>query len=422
LIDREKYSLILAFFPFHADSHYRRGLAHARHNDWHEALADFSMAIALRPDHAEGHFPRGLIHARQAQFKKAVVDFTQTLELRPDHRSAYAERAFAHVGLGQWPQASADFGQACRRQPKDWELWFGRGRANVELGRWPDAAACFSTALELKPDCPILWRERGQACNHMAQWKQAVADFSKALELEGKAVSFSFSRFLATIKDPGERQRLVSQVPSAMSIALRMDPTPAWIGRNIAYQKLGQRDKAREDFSKLRELSPARASATNSLAWFLATGPGAEFRDAKRAVQLAEQIVKQAPDTGAYWNTLGAAHYRAGNWKEAVAALEKSMRLRKGGDSFDWFFLAMAKWRLSQKEEARQWYDQAVPWMEKNQPHHEELQRFRAEAAALLRIGERKSNGHGPNRHSGPYRPYWVGFINAALDAEPPKR
>ncbi len=67
-------------------------------------------------------------------------------------------------------------------------------------------------------------------------------------------------------------------------------------------------------------------------------------------------------------------------------ALEKSMELGKGGISFDWFFLAMAHWQLGKKDEARQWYDKAVPWMEKNNPKNEELRRFRAEAAALLKI------------------------------------
>ena len=44
------------------------------------------------------------------------------------------------------------------------------------------------------------------------------------------------------------------------------------------------------------------------------------------------------------------------------------MDLRNGGDSFDWFFLAMAHWRLGEKDKAREWYERAVQWMDKNQP------------------------------------------------------
>jgi uncharacterized protein HemY len=105
-------------------------------------------------------------------------------------------------------------------------------------------------------------------------------------------------------------------------------------------------------------------------------------------VEKAELAVKLAPRNGAFWNTLGAAHYRAGHWKAAVAALEKSMLLRKGGDSNDWFFLAMAHWQLGDKEQARKGYDQAVRWMDKNNPQDEELRRFRAEAGSLLGLPE----------------------------------
>ena len=60
------------------------------------------------------------------------------------------------------------------------------------------------------------------------------------------------------------------------------------------------------------------------------------------------------------------------------------MQLRKGGDSSDWFFLAMTHWQLGDQEQARQWYDQALQWMDKNNPKDEGLDRFRAEAAQLL--------------------------------------
>jgi hypothetical protein len=46
----------------------------------------------------------------------------------------------------------------------------------------------------------------------------------------------------------------------------------------------------------------------------------------------------------------------------------------------------MAHWQLGDKEKARTRFDQAVQWMEKNQPNNEELRRFRAEAAELLNI------------------------------------
>jgi hypothetical protein len=75
-----------------------------------------------------------------------------------------------------------------------------------------------------------------------------------------------------------------------------------------------------------------------------------------------------------------------------VAALEKALQLRSGGDSSDWFFLAMAHWQLGEREQARQRYGQAVQWMNKNNPYDVELCRLRAEAATLLGIEDEPLN------------------------------
>jgi tetratricopeptide (TPR) repeat protein len=128
------------------------------------------------------------------------------------------------------------------------------------------------------------------------------------------------------------------------------------------------------------------------LAWFLATCPNAALRDPKRAVELARNAVELAPKSWGIQNTLGVAHYRAGDWKAAITALEKSIELSQAGAAFDYFFLAMAHWKLGDKAEAKKRYDHAVEWMQKNKEalekdkgQAEELERFRAEAAMLIR-------------------------------------
>ena len=80
---------------------------------------------------------------------------------------------------------------------------------------------------------------------------------------------------------------------------------------------------------------------------------------------------------------------RAAKWDEAIPALDRSMKLRKGGDAFDWFFVAMARHKLGHKD-ARGWYDKAVVWMDKNMPDNKDLKRFRAEAEEVLGIKNAK--------------------------------
>ena len=158
-----------------------------------------------------------------------------------------------------------------------------------------------------------------------------------------------------------------------------------------ALMKAGQPQQAKELCRKLLDQATSKESGLhNNLAWFLATAEVPAHRDRALAVELGKKAVELSPMIGGYWNTLGVAHYRAGDWKAAIGSLEKSMQLRKGGDSDDWFCLGMAHWQLRQKEEARKWYDRAVAWMDKNQPKNEELRCLRAEAAELMGVEMKK--------------------------------
>ena len=70
------------------------------------------------------------------------------------------------------------------------------------------------------------------------------------------------------------------------------------------------------------------------VAWNRATCLDPKFRDLDRAVRVGKQLVEEiAPRDGDSWHALGAAYYRAGDWKAAVAALERARELKKGGDN-----------------------------------------------------------------------------------------
>jgi len=147
--------------------------------------------------------------------------------------------------------------------------------------------------------------------------------------------------------------------------------------------KLGNNREKEENLSEVIRLNPKHTEALNNLAWLLATCPDKERRDPARAVEFAKRAVGLAPNA-MYRNTLGVAHYQAGEYKAVIGALEHSVQLSKGGNSFDYYFLAMAHWQLDAKKEAREWYDRAVEWMKQNKPNDEELNRYRAEAEMLM--------------------------------------
>jgi uncharacterized protein HemY len=91
------------------------------------------------------------------------------------------------------------------------------------------------------------------------------------------------------------------------------------------------------------------------------------------------------------WRTLGVAEYRAGNWKAALHAFDKSTARAYGHDNWDLFFLAMVHWQLGDKNRASKLYEQARRWMEGNRPGDMEIRSFRDEAALLLGLEKKKN-------------------------------
>jgi tetratricopeptide (TPR) repeat protein len=177
-------------------------------------------------------------------------------------------------------------------------------------------------------------------------------------------------------------QHLLGDFPD--SPTYRKDLGESWRTLGVVLKRVGKTREAVAAFDAALKLPAEDPQVPNDLAWLLATCPEPSLRDPDRAVALAQQAVLADPGNGGYWNTLGVAYYRAGRWEDAVAALEESMRKGQGDSTWNWLFLAMARWQLGDQDGSRRYYDRAVALMEKHAGKDDELLRFRAEAKALL--------------------------------------
>ncbi len=284
--------------------------------------------------------------------------------MKPDMPEAWAARGECYGQMDQFANMAEDFSEAINRAPNEQWYWHERGYAYIQLGRacerlgeLPEAEADYSKAIELDPKNDLAWFRRAWAYEALGQYENAIADYTSGM-------------------------------------ALRPDIPPFWMSRADCWTALGQVGKAAQDRARQghrllnSELvyNPNDIWAHYNLARLLATAPDEKLHDPKRAVELAEKGVQLAPAEGDIWNTLGAAHYRAGDFKQAINDLEKSMSLSNGGNSYDFFFLAMAHYHLGHKDEARTWQAKAVEWMDTHKPKNPELLRFRAEAVELLGI------------------------------------
>jgi tetratricopeptide (TPR) repeat protein len=190
---------------------------------------------------------------------------------------------------------------------------------------------------------------------------EAIASFRKAIELDPQCVFAHYNLGTALLEKKGALDEAVASYKQALAC-----------------------------YREVIRIHPRDHTSVSDLAWLLVTCPHIPLRDPTEGVQLARQAVELAPKEGACWKSLGVAQYRARNWSDAVAALTKSVQFG-GGDCYDYFFLAMAQWKLDEKEKARRSYDEAVRWIDKHQPPKSKvLGRFRSEAAELLQLESKK--------------------------------
>jgi tetratricopeptide (TPR) repeat protein len=375
------YSIALALRPSRPQLHWIVGAILFDKGAKAEAVAEWSKAIELDPRDAGAWYNRGVVHENLKQWDKALADYTRAIELEPKFAWAWNGRGAAHAALEQYDEAIADHSKAIELNAKEARSWWQRGSTYASRRQWDEALADCTQAIKLDPNYAFAWYGRGWVYENLKQWDKALADHTKAIQLGPNYAFAWYSR--------GWVHQNLKQWDKALADytrAIELDPknAPTLHNRGDVYAELGQPDRAIADYTRAISLDPNDALAHNSLAWQLATAPDPKMRDPGRALMSAKKAVELAPKEGAYWNTLGVAHYRAGEYPAAVAALKKSLELQ-GANSHDGFILAMCHEKLGEKAKARDEYDLARRRMDKNNTNDEELWRFRAEAANLLK-------------------------------------
>jgi serine/threonine protein kinase/tetratricopeptide (TPR) repeat protein len=192
-------------------------------------------------------------------------------------------------------------------------------------------------------------------------------------------------------------EKLTEDFPAMVSYPVSLSFTCFSLGPLLAAR--GQQQQADQVYAKPLQFTGESADDLDLMSALLFLVPDPKFRDLNRALSLAQKALQVAPSDWNIWNTLGIIHYRLGNWKEAVEALQKSMDLLPVKYEFyNTPFLAMAYWKLGDKEQGRKWFAQTgqeidrLPYLLLEHPREQrdrirrDFLSQRAEAAQLLGI------------------------------------
>lgn len=109
------------------------------------------------------------------------------------------------------------------------------------------------------------------------------------------------------------------------------DLLPHYLMRGQAYEQVYDYENAVKDYQAAIEVAPKLEAGYLHLAWLDATCPKAEFRDGKKALELAKAAFTHAErKTALHWDTLAAAYAEVGDFEEAILAEQRAAVLADG--------------------------------------------------------------------------------------------
>ncbi len=112
--------------------------------------------------------------------------------------------------------------------------------------------------------------------------------------------------------------------------------------------------------------------------------PGRDIEIYDHALLRAKAAVRIDPKNQEYLTTLGIAHFRVGQYQEAIKVLHNATELSTTGMNVAYLFLAMSYWSEGKTEEALDYYNRASRRQETTDSDATELRGFHFEACELL--------------------------------------
>jgi tetratricopeptide (TPR) repeat protein len=164
-----------------------------------------------------------------------------------------------------------------------------QGVAFLKAQRFDEAVKVLSKAIQDNPDNAKAIHYRGMAFYYQGNIDQAITDYTRALEIQP-------------------------------------DLTQVYTSRGVALFRRGDYQRAKQDLTLAFSKNPKDANALNQMAWMLAVCPDKQYRNGKKALDLARRVInlKTTPN---YLDTLAAAYAETGRYNDAVRIQRKVIAL-----------------------------------------------------------------------------------------------
>jgi tetratricopeptide (TPR) repeat protein len=265
----------------------------------------------------------GRIHDGTGQHNLALQEFERALEL--DHRNADALLGLgdAYSSVGRTQEAEDTYKRAAAMRPEYWDGHYRLGAFYYKQGRFADAASQFRRVVELLPDHAPAHTSLGTAWLSLGQEPDAEAEFKKSLALAPDYPA------LANLGVMYYRQKRFAESTTMTVKALSLNDKDyrLWNNLAIAYEWLGQPEKAKNAFSReLARLEQIVALKSEDAEVRANLGVMYSQRHQRsRALPHLEAALALSPDDPEILNKVGEAYEKLGERSKGLEYFQKAL-------------------------------------------------------------------------------------------------
>ena len=227
---------------------HRRRRSSRRRPASHANLASLSEAVQRNPADPQAYNTRGTALAQAGRTQEALADFDKALSLDPNYAQALANRGLVYRQTRKLDQALADYNRAIEIDANYAPAYLGRGLVYKARRQLLQALEDFNKSIALKADNPQAYYNRGLLYQSQKQHQFAIDDFTVAarpVRAAGRAAGRPRAELSRRRQEQGGRH-----ATSTRPCNSQPDSVQAWTTRGLAYERLGDNNKAAGSYAR----------------------------------------------------------------------------------------------------------------------------------------------------------------------------
>ena len=239
------------------------------------AIEDLARAQSISPSKKSVDYNNVLIWSAyywqycKGDFDRAIAVLDEAVKIFPKDPAAYNERSQVYEEKADWDHALSDINTALslvNNDPYRASTYNGRAVIYRNMGLYDKAIADFGVAMQLAPKNGKYLANRGEAWRLSGNLERALADQNRAVEIyaggSGAALGLMYR---------GETLRYLGQYDQALADydqSIKADPefAPAYTGRGLTFERMGDVERARAEFKMALQVSENAGRSDNSRA------------------------------------------------------------------------------------------------------------------------------------------------------------